>query len=199
MALDLPIVLLIALAAIVVAASVARRSGEHADRLAGRRPIAHAARRGPVGAVLDLVDQSVAAYGVRRRLGRSTATHAERRAEEAQAALVARAEEIRHHRIGATPVRPTQLVVSGSAGTRPAGTRPGERRRAPARPTSTLPFELVTAVFAFVIVVGVVVAIWPRGTAGGVLSATGTPASSVTRTLLTPSPVSGGGGSSAAP
>jgi hypothetical protein len=175
MTLDPLVGLLIALAAIVVAALVARRSGEHADRLAGRRPIARAARRGPMGAVADLVDQSVAAYGLRSRLGRSTATRAQRQADEARAALIARAEEIRHHRTGVAPVRPTQLVVSGRAGERLAE-RAGDRRGGtPPSPTSTLPFELVMAVFAFVVVVGVVVAIWPRGTAGGVLSATATP------------------------
>ena len=192
MALDLPIILLIALTTIIVAASVARRSGEHADRIAGRRPVARAARRGPIGAVIDLVDQSVAAYGLRRRLGLSTATRAQRRAEEAQAAIVARAEEIRHHRAGATPVRPAHLVVSGRAGER------GERRTPP-RPASTLPFELVTAVFAFVIVVGVVVVIWPRGTSGGVLSATGTPAATPTPAVSTARPASSDGGPSGAP
>jgi hypothetical protein len=186
MALDLPIVLLIALAAIVVAASVARRSGDHADRRAGRRPVARAARRGPVGAVVDLVDQSVAAYGLRRRFGRPTATRAQRRAQDAQAAIVARAEEIRHHRTGAAPARPNNLVVSGRAGEHVL-----ERRGTPSRPTTTLPFELVTAVFAFVIVVGVVVAIWPRGTTGGVLSATGTPAASSTQAVATASPTRG--------
>ena len=190
MTLDLPVVLLIALAAIVVAAIVARRSGEHADRIAGRRPVASAARRGPLGAVGDLFDQSVAAYGLRRRLGRSTATRAQRRSEEAQAALVARAEEIRHHRTGATPLRPTQLVVSGRASEGVA-----ERHTTASGPASTLPFELVMAAFAFVVVVGVVVAIWPRGTAGGVLSATGTPPAA----LSTPSPASSGTGPSAAP
>ena len=183
MALDLPLVLLIALAAIVVAASVARRSGEHADRMAGRRPIARAARRGVLGAVVDLVDQSVAAYGLRSRLGISTATRAQRRAEEAQAALVARAEEIRHHRTGSTPIRPTQLVVAGRAG-QPAA----ERRPIRSVPASTLPFELVMAAFAFVVVVGVVAAIWPRGTTGGVLSATGSPAPSSPPAAPTASP-----------
>jgi len=183
MALDLPIVLSIALAAIVVAASVARRSGEHADRIAGRRPVARAARRGVLGAVVDLVDQSVAAYGLRSRLGISTATRAQRRAAEAQAALVARAEEIRHHRTSATPIRPNQLVVAGHAG-QPVT----ERRPTRSVATSTLPFELVMAAFAFVVVVGVVVAIWPRGATGGVLSATGTPASSSPPAVQTASP-----------
>jgi hypothetical protein len=192
MALDLPVILLIALATIVVAASVARRSGEHADRVAGRRPVAHAARRGPIGAVIDLVDQSVAAYTLRRRLGLSTATRAHRRAEEAQAAIVARAEEIRHHRTGATPIRPAHLIVSGRAGER------GERRTPP-RPTSTLPLELVTAIFAFVVVVGIVVVIWPHGTSGGVLSATATPAVTPTPAVSTARPASSDRAASAAP
>ena len=170
MTLDPPVLLVIALAAFVVAASAARRSGEHADRLAGRRPAARAARRGPLGAVVDLVDQSVVAYDLRRSFRRSTATRADRSAHEAQAALIARAEEIRLHRTGASPVRPAHLVVAGRAG--PTG---DPRRRIAGRPSSTLAFELLTAIFAFVVVVGVVVAIWPREPSGGVLSATATP------------------------
>src|SRR5689334_11675630 len=173
MTLDPPVLLAVAVAAILVAALVARRSGDHADRVAGRRPVAHAARRGPFGAVADLLDQSVAAYGLRQRLGVSTRTRAERSADAAQAALVARAEEIRHHRTGTLPAHPTHLVVAGRADA--AAHERRERYAATARPTSTLPLELVTAVFGFVVVVGIVIAIWPRGTSGGVLSATGVP------------------------
>ena len=179
MTVDLPIVLLMAFVAIVVAAMVAQRAGEHADRVAGRRPMAHGRRRGPLAAVADLLDQSVAAYGLRDRLGLSTRTREQRRAQDAQAALVARAEEIRHHRMGVAPARPTHLVVAGRAG---GQSRPGavaqvlrERRAASGQRRSTLPLELVAAVFAFVVVVGVVVAIWPRGATGGVLRATGRP------------------------
>ena len=173
MTLDPPVLLLIAVAAILVAALVARRSGEHADQIAGRRPVAQAARRGPFGAVADLLDQSVAAYGLRQRFGVSTRTRAERSSDAARLALEARAEEIRQHRTGAPPARPTHLVVAGRADA--AAHERRERYAATSRPTSTLPLELVTAVFAFVVVVGLVIAIWPRGTSGGVLSATGVP------------------------
>lgn len=164
MPVDLRVILLIALVALVVASIVAQRAGEHADRVAGRRAVAHAARRGPLGAVADLVDQSVAAYGIRRRFGLSTKTRSERRADDALAAQVAHAEEIRQHRTGAPPpVHPTHLIVSGRAG-----------EVSPSRRSSTLPYELVVAAVGLLLVVGIVVAIAPRGT-GAVLSATGIP------------------------
>jgi hypothetical protein len=170
MAVELPVVVLIALAALFVAASASRRAAEHADRVAGRRPVADAARRGPIGALVDLMDQSVAAFTIRRRLGLSTKTRSERRADEARAALVARADEIRQMRTGAAPaVRPTHLVVAGRAGE----AAPASAQR---RGSATLPFELLAAAVGLVLVVGLVVAIAPRGS-GGVLSATGVPAS----------------------
>jgi hypothetical protein len=180
MAVDLPVVVLIALAALFVASSASRRAAEHADRVAGRRPVADAARRGPIGALVDLMDQSVAAYTVRRRLGLSTKTRSERRADEARAALVARADEIRRMRSGAAPpVRPTHLVVAGRAG-QPTPSR-SERRG-----SKTLPFELLAAAVGLVLVVGLVVAMAPRGS-GGVLSATGVPASTMPA-IPTPTP-----------
>ena len=181
MAIDLPLILLIALVAIVVAATAAKRSAEHADRLAGRRPIAP--RRGPLGAVVDLLDESVALYGIRQRLGLSTKNRIERRTDEARAALITRADEIRQHRTGAPPVRPAHLVVAGRAGA--AGASAGGHGAG--RPASTLPLELLAAVFGFVVVVGIVVAIWPRGD-GNVLSATGTPAPSSVSSSPPPSP-----------
>ena len=180
MAIDLPLILLIALVAIVVAATAARRSAEHADRLAGRRPVAP--RRGVVGAVVDLLDESVALYGIRQRLGLSTRNRVERRGDEARMALLTRADEIRAHRAGSPPVRPTHLVVAGRAGASHAD----PARRGPARPSSTLPLELVAAVFAFVVVVGIVVAIAPRD-GGGVLSATGKPGASAVSSAPPPS------------
>lgn len=176
MASDLPLILLIAVVAIVVAATAARRSAEHADRLAGRRPVTTG--RGPLGAVVDLLDQSVAVYGIRRRLGLSTRNRVERRTDEARAALITRADEIRQHRTGAPPVRPTHMVVAGRAGVAHAGA---------AKPSSTLPIELVAAVFGFVVVVGIVLAIWPRGDSG-VLSATGVPGASTVSSAPVPSP-----------
>jgi hypothetical protein len=181
MAIDPLLILLVALVAIVVAATAARRSAEHADRLAGRRPVP--ARRGPLGAVVDLLDESLVVYGIRQRLGLSTRNRVERRTDEARAALITRADEIRQHRTGASPVRPTHLVVAGRADV----ARPSAAGRGPAKPSSTLPLELLAAVFGFVVVVGIVVAIWPRGD-GSVLSATGTPAPSIVSASPPPSP-----------
>ena len=180
MAIEPLLILLIALVAIVVAATAARRSAEHADRLAGRRPVP--ARRGALGAVADLLDESVALYGIRQRLGLSTRNRVERRTDEARAALITRADEIRQHRTGAPPIRPAHLVVAGRAG----APHPDAAHRGAAKPTSTLPMELVAAVFAFVVVVGIVVAIWPRGD-GGVLSATGVPGASTVSSAPAPS------------
>src|SRR5437867_4897040 len=117
MSVDLPVVLIIGLVALVVASIVAQRAGAHADRVAGRRPVVRTDRRGPLGAVADLLDQSVAAYEIRRRLGLSTRTWSQRRTEEAYAARVASAEEIRQRRLGPPPPsQPTHLIVSGHAG-----------------------------------------------------------------------------------
>ena len=187
MSIDLPVVVLIAFAALVVSSSVARRAGEHADRVAGRRSVANAARRGPLGAVVDLVDQSVAAYDVRRRLGLSTKTRSERRADASRAALVARADEIRRLRTGAAPpVRPTHLVVAGRAGEAPIAPRTPSSRPVPPRTSPTLPFELIAAAVGLVLVVGIVLALAPRAT-GDVLSATGRPAASAPA-IPTPTP-----------
>jgi hypothetical protein len=71
-------------------------------------------------------------------------------------------------------------VVAGRAGE----TRPPQR--VPEPRSSTLPFELVAAVAGFILVVGIVVAIAPRGT-GDVLSATGVPAISAP-VIPTPTP-----------
>jgi hypothetical protein len=176
MPIDLPVVILIVAVAIIVGSSVARRAGEHADRVAGREPVAYTPRGGPLGAMVDLLDQSVAAYAVRRRLGLSTRTRAEKQADDARAVLVARAAEIRRLRSGAAPVRPKHLVVAGRAGEATRG-----------RGSSTLPIELVAAGVGFVVVIGIVVAIAPRPT-GGVLSATGAPSTAPAIPTPTPSP-----------
>jgi hypothetical protein len=184
MAIDLPILLVIAVAALFVASSAARRAADHADRVAGRRPVPNAARRGPIGALVDLVDESVAVYTIRQRLGLSTRTRAERRADEARAALVAHADEIRQSRTGALPpVRPTHLVVAGRAG-EPA--TPWPRGSIPRPRSSTLRSELIAAGVGLFLVVGVVAALAPRGS-GGVLSATGVPASTAPA-IPTPTP-----------
>ena len=189
---ELPVVVLIAIVALVVASIVARRAAEHADRVAGRRTVAGSGRRGALGAVGDLLDQSVAAYSLRRRLGLSTRTRSDRRAADVQAAQVAAAEEIRRRRTGAPPPsQPTHLVVAG----RHAEATP---IAAPIRGSSTLRQELIVAVVGLLLVVALVIAIAPRGT-GGVLSATGLPKTATdpeppptTTRIASPSPVSEG-------
>jgi hypothetical protein len=175
MPIDLPVVLVIAAVALVVASTVAQRAGAHADRAAGRRRVAHADRRGPLGAVVDLLDQSVAAHTVRSRLGLSTLTRVERRAADQRAAAMAQADEIRRVRIGA----PKRLVVAGS---------PGHAASAGLPVRSTLSVELLAAGLGLAVVVGIVIGIWPRER-GGVLSATGVPAvSAAPSPVATPTP-----------
>ena len=175
MPIDLPVVLIIAAVALVVASTVAQRAGAHADRAAGRHRVAHSDRRGPIGAVIDVLDQSVAAYTVRTRLGLSTLTREERRAADQRAAAIAHAEDIRRVRIGA----PKRLVVAGSAGQAAPGGMPAR---------STLSVELLAAGLGLVVVVGIVIGMWPRER-GGVLSETGAPAMSAAPSpVATPSP-----------
>lgn len=90
MPLDPPVILAIAVAALFVASSVAQRTGAHADQKAGVTRVEDANRRGPVGAVVDLIDRSVAAYTLRSRLGLSTLTREERRLENRHAASTLR-------------------------------------------------------------------------------------------------------------
>jgi hypothetical protein len=168
MPLDPPVIFAIAVAALFVASSVAQRAGAHAAQKAGVKRLENADRRGPVGAVLDVIDRSVAAYTLRARLGLSTLTREERHLANQYAAVVARADEIRLARGGPVAnLAPTRLVVAGA----PA------RSHGPtfATPRSTLSVELLAAVLSFAVVVGVVIGIWPRQH-GAVLSATGTPA-----------------------
>jgi hypothetical protein len=178
MPIDLPVIILIAIVALVVAATAAQRAGDHADLKAGR-PIEAAHRFGPFGAVVDVLDQSVAAYLVRSRLGRSTLTRPEREVEDQRAAAVAYADEIRRQRGGVPEAHaPKRLVVAGSPAAHAAVAA------APMR--STLSVELLAAGLGLAVVVLVVIGIWPRedGT-GAVLSATGTPAPSA---VSSPSP-----------
>ncbi len=169
MPLDPPVILAIAVAALFVASSVVQRTGAHADEKAGIPRVQEADRRGPVGAVVDLVDRSVAAYTLRSRLGLPTLTREERRMAHERAKAVARAEQIRLARTGsAAHLTPNRLVVAGAT---------ARRHGLPtyARPRSTLSVELLAAVLGLAVVVGVVIGIWPRPH-GAVLSATGTPA-----------------------
>jgi hypothetical protein len=167
MSIDLPVVILIAIVALFVASSAAQRAGAHADRVAGRRLIADSDRRGPIGAVVDLLDQSVAAYTIRSRLGLSTLTRPERRAEAQRAAAIAQAEEIRRLRSGPpSPIAPKRIVVAGS------GSRMAGAARFPAR--STVSVELMAAGLGLAVVVGIVIGIWPRER-GEVAGTTGVP------------------------
>lgn len=179
MPIDAPVILVIAVVALFVAASVAQRAGQVADSRAGRSRIRHADRRGPLGPLVDLFDRSVAAYSLRSRLGVSTLTREERRVADQRAAAVARAEEIRHARTGiaAPHLSPKRLVVAGPGGAHAAA--------AFAPPRSTLSVELLAAGLGLAVVIGVVVGIWPRER-GGVLSATGIPA--ITSPSPSPSP-----------
>jgi hypothetical protein len=182
MPIDPPLIMLIAIVALLVASMVAQRAGAHADSVAGRRPVKGADRRGSLGAVVDMLDRSVAAYTIRKRLGRSTLTRAERRAADQRAAAVAQAEEIRRLRSGPpSAVAPKRIVVAGTGTGAAVGTAriPGAPRAA----RSTVSVELLAAGLGLAVVVAIVVGIWPRER-GGVAGATGVPAVSTA-----PSPV----------
>jgi hypothetical protein len=184
MPIDLPVVILIAIVALFVASTVAQRAGAHADRVAGRRRIAGSDRRGSIGAVVDLLDQSVAAYTIRSRLRLSTLTRPERRAEAQRAAAIAQAEEIRRLRSGPpSPIAPKRIVVAGT-GARTGGAG----ARLPAR--STVSVELMAAGLGLAVVVGIVIGIWPRER-GEVAGTTGVPAVTVAPSAL-PSPSGSG-------
>jgi hypothetical protein len=179
MPIELPVVLLIAVAAFVVASTVAQRAGTHADLKAGRPVDVEAERRGPLGAAADVVDRSVAAYLIRQRLGLSTLTRTERRAEAERAAAITRADEIRRMRTGApAAAAPKRLVVAGSATAHAASVTPVR---------TTLSVELLAAGLGLAVVILVVIGIWPRET-GSVLSVTATPAPSAVESA-TPTPL----------
>lgn len=180
MPIDLPVILLIAVVALFVASTVAQRAGAHADRVAGRRPVADSDRRGSFGAVVDMLDRSVAAYTLRSRLGLSTLTRSERRAEAQRAASIAQAEEIRRLRSGPpSPIAPKRIVVAGT-GSRAAAAR----ARLPTR--STVSVELMAAGLGLAVVIGIVIGIWPRER-GEVAGTTGVPAiTSAPSSLPTP-------------
>jgi hypothetical protein len=170
----------IAVVALFVASTVAQRAGDVADRRAGRARVAQADRRGPLGPLIDLFDRSVAAYNLRSRLGLSTQTREQRRVADQRAAAIARADQIRHARTGgsAPHLAPKRLVVAGPGG--------GHGAPGVATPRSTLSVELLAAGLGLAVVIGVVVGIWPRER-GGVLSATGIPATGLPA-IASPSP-----------
>src|SRR4051812_15676706 len=133
MPLDPPVILAIAVAALFVASSVVQRTGAHADEKAGIPRVQEADRRGPVGAVVDLVDRSVVAYTLRSRLGLPTLTREERRMAHERAVAVARAEQIRLARTGsAAHLTPNPLVGAGAT---PRGHRLPPYARPPATPS----------------------------------------------------------------
>lgn len=180
MPIDPLVVIVVAVVALIVATTVAHRTGEHADRRAGRYHVAEAAHgtaAGPFGPVLDVLDRSVAAYTIRSALGLSTETRQERRIAVGHAAAVARADEIRRARPGPPGAyRPRRIVVSGTPTPRVATAIAAQR--------STVSVELLAAGLGLVVVIGIVIGIWPRasGESGGVLAETGVPA------IATPSP-----------
>ncbi len=175
MVIELPVVLVIATAALLVALIVAQRAGAHAERTTGRAPVPHVTGRSPLGSVVDRLDGSSAAAALRSRLGRSTATRAESRAVRRRATL----ESLMTRPDGDVvpqPTRPARLVVAGG---------PRQAVRAPAlAPMSSVSVELVAGALGVVVIAAVLIGIWPRET-GGVLSATGTPGATPT---LSPSP-----------
>ncbi len=170
MPIDVPVIMLIAIAAIVVAAVAAQRAVEHAELTSGRPSDPEGRRPGPLGPFLDALDESAAAATVRSRFGTSTLTRRERRAEAERVAAIAQAEEARRRRRGAPEAHgPKRLVVAGAAARVAVMT--------PAR--STLSVELLAATLGLAVVVLVVVGIWPRESSGAVLSVTATPAPTV--------------------
>ncbi len=166
MPIDVPVIMLIAIAAVVVAAVAAQRAVEHAELTSGRPSDPDGRRPGPLGPFLDALDESVAAATVRSWFGASTLTRRER-AEAERVAAIARADEARRRRPGVPEAHgPKRLVVAGAGAPVAVVT--------PAR--STLSVELLAATLGLAVVVLVVVGIWPRESSGAVLSVTATPA-----------------------
>ena len=179
---ELLVFALIAVVAVVVAVTVYRRAGERDAPAVRRAPQAH--RPSPLGTLVDLIDGSIALYVIRERLGRSTVTRAERRAERARAEALA-AEEAARWRLTPpdepTAGPPTHLIVAGTAASR----APLERPRIQAHPTSEailpaghplgrfrgpLGGDGVLVVAGVAVLLVAMAALWPRA-AGGVLSA----------------------------
>ena len=171
MPIDVPVIMLIAIAAIVVAAVAAQRAVEHAELTSGRPSDPDGRRPGPLGPFLDALDESAAAATVRSRFGTSTLTRRERRAE---------AERVGGDRAGgggtsSTARQPRRRTVRSGWSWR--ARPPRVAVMTPAR--STLSVELLAATLGLAVVVLVVVGIWPRESSGAVLSVTATPAPTV--------------------
>ena len=198
MPVDLPVLVVIAVAATVVAVAALRRT---AERETGGRPASQAHRPGVIASAVEVVDASIGAYLVRRMLGRSTTTRAEGRAERARVAMAADEEAARRAGVaGPSGVAPTRLIVAGTAASHP----PQELRDRQAHPLTVAPPRPVwrrglvpppTAAMAaaglmalFVVAFAAAFTLWPRP-AGGVLSGTGTPAPTPSADgLLPPTP-----------
>ena len=115
MPIDVPVIMLIAIAAIVVAAVAAQRAVEHAELTSGRPSDPDGRRPGPLGPFLDALDESAAAATVRSWFGTSTLTRRER-AEAERVAAIARADEARRRPPGMPEAHgPKRLVVAGAA------------------------------------------------------------------------------------
>jgi hypothetical protein len=181
---DLPIVLLIAALAFGTALAVYLRTDATSQ--------AH--RRSVLEGAVGIVDASIAMYMVRKALGRPTSTRAERATERARLAILAEADRRRAGAAGPAAVAPTRLVVAGTAASHSPRDLPDRQAHpvdgGPVVPIwarrSTVPREGVIALAGLAVVMIAAFAIWPRD-AGGVLSATGTPAASSPADAVSPS------------
>ena len=165
-------------------------------RASDRESQAH--RRGPIGAVLDVIDASVGTYAIRRALGRSTLTRADRAAQRAREAAVAEAmaeEEVLRRISGEGPV-PSPRPGSSWRARRPLRPRrrtgTARRTRSGSKPVSLALLmrrrETAVALLALTTALVLAVTVWP-GWDGAVLEATGSPGTTfdgVVRTDETP-------------
>lgn len=108
----LVVIAIVAIATVLLGVGVIWRRRRHPDP--GQ---VHGA--GPLEPLVNLIDASIAMYGIRRALDRPTTTRRDRRrASATQAAELLAADEIAH-RIGVPgapiPMRPTRIVVAGTA------------------------------------------------------------------------------------
>jgi hypothetical protein len=174
---------IVAIATVLLGVGVIWRRRRHPDP-------AQVHGAGPLEPLVNLIDGSIAMYGIRRALGRPTATRRDRRlASAAQAAELLAADEIAH-RIGVPgapiPMRPTRIVVAGTAASIDAdGDRELTHPAAAAvvvgsGPSPRIRFARDTAValLGVAVVVLAVTTLAPLQD-GAVLEATGTPLAAV--------------------
>jgi hypothetical protein len=211
----MPTELLIILAGVVLAVVVGWIA-LHRSVPSAPAPTGQAHRRGPLAAFGAVIDASVGMLMLRRALGRSTATRAERaaarfraQADAEEAAAVADAYAARLAAAAGRPVatRPTHLVVAGTAAERQGERGVHAHPVAPAAIAAVVASPIVPAwavastrrrlwrdsalaIAALAVVLIGVILVLP-GDEGGVLSATGTPPSSDDLVILpggSPSP-----------